>query len=143
MTLFFDTNIFVYTLDRTAPQKRERAVELLESAIADRTLITSYQVIQEFLHVATSKFRHSASPAEAQRFAEIALWPWCRIYPSPQLYATALELRANTKWTFYDSLIVAAALAANCDVLYSEDLQHGRRIHGLEIRNPFACPPFA
>ena len=57
--------------------------------------------------------------------------------PSAGLYTQALELKARWKFSFYDSLIVAAALEAGCKRLYSEDLQHGQRIQGLRIENPF------
>jgi predicted nucleic acid-binding protein len=59
------------------------------------------------------------------------------VFPSAELYDHALQLRAETGYSFYDSLIVAAALEAGCKTVYSEDLQHNRKLHGLEIKNPF------
>jgi predicted nucleic acid-binding protein len=53
------------------------------------------------------------------------------------LYAKAIDLQGRYKYGFYDSLIIAAALEANCNVLYSEDLQDGQVIDGLVIKNPF------
>jgi len=52
-------------------------------------------------------------------------------------HAAALALARDHGFAFYDALIVAAAVEAGCDVLYSEDMQHGRVIGGLTIRNPF------
>jgi len=66
------------------------------------------------------------------------LLPLWRIMPSQALYQSALDLHARYQFSFYDSLIIAAALAAGCTRLYSEDLQHGQRIEGLTIENPFA-----
>jgi predicted nucleic acid-binding protein len=65
------------------------------------------------------------------------LVPLWRIMPSQALYGRALELQARYKFSFFDSLIIAAALAGGCTRLYSEDLQHGQRIEHLVIENPF------
>jgi predicted nucleic acid-binding protein len=65
------------------------------------------------------------------------LLPLCEVFPDASLYSSALSIAEETGWTFYDSLIVGAALAADCSVLLTEDLQHGRTIRGMEIRNPF------
>jgi predicted nucleic acid-binding protein len=62
----------------------------------------------------------------------------CEVHPTPALYGRALAIREKAGWSFYDSLIVSAALAAGCSILYSEDLQSGRFFEDLEIRNPFA-----
>ncbi len=53
------------------------------------------------------------------------------------LYGEALRIRERYKLNWYDSLIVAAALEAKCDVLYTEDLQHGQRFGELVVINPF------
>ena len=57
--------------------------------------------------------------------------------PSAALYARSLGLQSKLGFSFYDSLIVAAALEAGCKRLLSEDLQHGQRIEGLRVENPF------
>ena len=49
----------------------------------------------------------------------------------------AVSLQGRYGYSFYDSLIIAAALEVGCTRLYSEDLQHDQRIHGLTIVNPF------
>jgi predicted nucleic acid-binding protein len=63
--------------------------------------------------------------------------PLCTVFPDRDLYSDALRVSAETGWTYYDSLIVSAAAAANCDVLVTEDLQNGRTIRGVTIQNPF------
>jgi predicted nucleic acid-binding protein len=136
--VFFDTNIFIYTLDQRSTDKRTKAIKLLHQAVADQTLVTSYQVIQEFFNVATSKFRKQLSAAEARQYAETILWPWCEVGPSPLLFHAALDIHEDTGWTYFDSLIVSGALQAGCETLFSEDLQDGRKFRGLAIRNPFA-----
>jgi predicted nucleic acid-binding protein len=136
--VFLDTNIFVYTLDRRVAAKQAMAQELLEQAIAERTLVTSYQVVQEFLNVATTKFKAAMTKREARRYTETVLWPWCEVMPSSSLYAAAISVQEATGWAFFDSVILASAIESGCEVLYSEDLQAGRVLRGLEIRNPFA-----
>ena len=63
--------------------------------------------------------------------------PLCEIHSSFMLYKDALLIKDRWKYSFYDSLIIAAALKANCTILYSEDLQHGQIIDDLKIVNPF------
>ena len=68
----------------------------------------------------------------------IPIWRINQIEPTPELYRSGLQVQARYGFSFYDSLIVAAALEAGCATLYSEDMQHGQQIQGLTIRNPFA-----
>ena len=57
--------------------------------------------------------------------------------PSTELLAAALAIRQESSFSFYDSLILAAAQAAQCQVLYSEDMQHLQRVGNLQVVNPF------
>jgi predicted nucleic acid-binding protein len=66
------------------------------------------------------------------------LAPLWRVVPSEELYERALEVMARYGYSFYDSLIIASALSAGCTRLLTEDLQHGQRIEGLTIHNPFS-----
>ena len=59
------------------------------------------------------------------------------VHSSQALYAEALHLQAKSGMSWYDSLIVSAAIQAQCDFLYTEDLQHGQRFGSLQISNPF------
>jgi predicted nucleic acid-binding protein len=70
-------------------------------------------------------------------YLDTVLSPLCEVYPNVELYRQVIGVREETDYTFYDSLIVAAALEAGCKTIYSEDLQHNRKLHGLEIKNPF------
>jgi predicted nucleic acid-binding protein len=60
-----------------------------------------------------------------------------RIPSSTELFLEALRLRTSNQLGWYDALIVAAAIQGGCEILYSEDLQHGRRFGDLMIQNPF------
>lgn len=134
---FLDTNIFVYSFDTGSRSKRDRARSLIAEALETRNAVISYQVVQEFLNVATRKFPHPLSPVEAQLYLARVLMPLCEVFPDESLYAGALSIAEETGYSFYDSLIVSAAAAAGCQVLLSEDFQHGQVVRGVELRNPF------
>ncbi len=129
MKAFFDTNILVYTA--TSDAKKQRAAECLH-----RGGVASVQVLNEFVHVARRKLRHDWP------LIELALGLFRASFEdivpvTLDTHTDALSLAREHGLSFYDALIVAAAIEAGCDTLYSEDLQHGRRIGGLAIVNPF------
>ena len=132
---FIDSNIFVYLLDESVPGKRRRAYTLIRQSLADKSGCISFQVVQETLNAVIRKF--GITHTQAQRLLEETLIPLWQIYPTPALYLRALDVQLRYGFSFYDSLIVAAALEAGCTRLYSEDMQHGQQIQGLTIHNPF------
>jgi predicted nucleic acid-binding protein len=134
---FIDTNILIYALEPQPSRKKARAKAIIESALNARDGIISFQIVQEFLSVALRKFRPPMSQAEARSYLERVLMPLCTVFPGAEMYYEALSIVEETRWSFYDSLMVSAALAAGCGVILTEDLQHGRRIRGAEILNPF------
>ena len=135
---FLDTNIFLYSLDRKSPAKARKAQALIRDALTTRNGVVSYQVVQEFLNAALRRFDDVMRPDEAQQYLSSVLRPLLAVHSSPALFAEALQITQRLKFSWYDSLIVAAALEAECEVLYSEDLQHGQKISGLTVRNPFS-----
>lgn len=138
---FLDTNILIYSFDRHTSRKTRRSQELLKDALETHQGIISTQVIQEFLNVATTKFSKPITSSDAHQFLATVLLPLCAVYPSAELYQLSLELQSETQYSFYDSLIIAAALQANCLILYSEDLHHSHNIRGMIVRNPFLPTP--
>ena len=132
---FLDTNIFVYLFDETDADKRARAEQLVQQALENETGCISYQVVQETMNVITRKL--NATPEKARQMLDYALIPLWRVNLTRTLYQRGLDLQTRYKFSFYDSLIVAAALDAGCKTLYSEDLQHGQHIEGIVITNPF------
>lgn len=134
---FLDTNILVYSLDSSHPAKQKIAQSILDRALSQHSAIVSFQVVQETLQVVTRKFRVALEQADLSALLSDLLVPLWKVHPSEALYAKALEVQANQRFGFYDSLVVAAALQAGCKRLLSEDLQHGQRIEGLRIENPF------
>ena len=134
---FLDTNIFVYTFDTAAPSKRAVAQQLVAQALQERRAAISYQVVQEFLNVATRKFARPMSAADAESYLDGVLLPLCEVFPRASLFSQALAIHHSAKIAFYDALIVSSALEAGCTVLLTEDLRHEQRIGALQVRNPF------
>jgi predicted nucleic acid-binding protein len=134
---FLDTNIFVYSFDRTAAAKNRRAAQLIREAVSTRKGIVSYQVVQEFFNLALRRFAEPMSVPEAEQYLGAVFRPLLAVQSSPALVSEALRLTDRHRLSWYDSLIVAAALEGGCGVLYSEDLQHGHRFGQLKVENPF------
>jgi predicted nucleic acid-binding protein len=134
---FLDTNIIVYALDGTDPAKSPKAKALVREALVEQAGVISYQVVQECLHLILRKFRRKVHDVDAHSYLARVLMPLCNVYPTGGLYAEAILIASQTGWTFYDSLIVSAAIEADCDRLLTEDLQDGRVIRGVKIQNPF------
>ena len=74
---------------------------------------------------------------EGQKYLSKVLFTLCHVFPTERLYIQALEIKNRWKFSFYDSLIISAALEVDCKVLYSEDLQHNQQIRDLTIINPY------
>lgn len=138
---FIDSNVFVYLVDPKDPAKRRTAEGLISASVERGSASISFQVVQETLNVMTRKLQTVLTIDDARRFLAEVLMPLWRIMPTRLLYERALDVQARYRYSYYDSLIIAAALTARCTRLYSEDLQHGQRIEGLTIVNPFAGDP--
>lgn len=129
MTPFFDTNVLVYAFLDVA--RRERAVDLIASGG-----VISAQVLNEFTNVARRK--RERDWADIERAVSVIRARFPEIMPlTADTHAAALGLARDHGLAFYDALIVASAIEAECDILYSEDMQHGRGIGGLIMVNPF------
>lgn len=130
MSAFFDSNVLIYAYSTDV--RRDRAL----AAIASGGVISA-QVLNEFTNVLRKKQKLDWSVIEAAVHSVRFRFP--EIMPlTSETHAAALGLAREHGFAFYDALIVAAAIEAGCDVLYSEDMQHGRRINDLTIRNPFS-----
>ncbi len=130
--VFFDTNVLIYAVAKDDPRSA-RAEELLDAGG-----MLSVQILNEFVSVARRKILMSWSEVTE------ALDAFQVLCPSPlpitiETHQTAVEIARKQGCNIYDALVVAAALAAGCTMLYSEDFQDGQTIDGrLTIRNPFA-----
>jgi predicted nucleic acid-binding protein len=135
--IFLDTNLFIYSITDDDPVKAQIASALIRRALTAHNGSVSYQVIQEFCNSALKRFAHPMSTAECGEYIENALLPMLRVHSSVELFHEALAVKNRYQLSWYDSLIVCAALQAECAILYSEDMQHGQRFGSLAIKNPF------
>ena len=125
---FFDTNILLYLL--SADTKADKAESLL--AVGG---VVSVQVLNEFASVAFRKLK--------MRWPEIreiltTIRAICVVIPlTVEIHETGLTIARRYRLSFYDSLVLAAAVQAECPTLYSEDMQDGQVVQGVTIRNPF------
>jgi predicted nucleic acid-binding protein len=128
---FFDTNILVYIVGQT--DKRTEAAEALLTGGG----IISVQVLNELANVSRKKLRMSWEEIDEALAAIRVLCP----SPVPLTIDThdaGRRIAAKYGYSMFDGLIAASALEAECDTLYSEDLQDGQVIEGrVTIRNPF------
>lgn len=134
---FLDTNIIVYSLDNRAPEKKARAIDLLDEALHTGNGMISWQVVQEFISLAMRKFRDQFEPDDLSIFLQRILAPLYMVHPDFSLYVSAIDLHRKTGYPYYDSLIIASAIRGDCSLLYSEDLRHNQRIGAVTIINPF------
>jgi predicted nucleic acid-binding protein len=134
---FLDTNILVYSFDPVEPRKASVAEDLVTRGVTSGLGIISYQVVQEFMSVSLRRFGAAMTVIELELYFFKILMPMMRIPSSTELFLEALRLHTTNRIAWYDSLIVAAAIRAGCEILYSEDMQDGRRFGDLVIENPF------
>lgn len=131
---FIDTNVFVYTDDRDSPEKQATAIDLFARARQERWGVVSTQVLQEYFVAVTRKL--GVSPHVARRKVEILSGLDVVRIDVADIIA-AIDLHRLHDIGFWDALIVRAAKEAGASMILTEDLQHGRRLDGLEVVNPF------
>lgn len=134
---FLDTNVFVYAFLEGESAKAARAVSLIETALATRQGFTCAQVAHEFLHLTMHKFQGKKGKAACLELASSALKPLLIAQDDGAVMDIAIELRDQHRYSFYDCLVVAAAIKAGARVLYTEDLHDGHQIGDLRVVNPF------
>jgi predicted nucleic acid-binding protein len=132
---FFDTNVLVYLFDADSPDKQSRARDALARSLQSGAVVISTQVLQEFFVTVTRQLTRPlpASEAEAalRRLMELSV-----VQVDPELILAAAVSSRRDRISFWDALILAAASAAGCQEVLSEDLQHGRSFGRLRVANP-------
>jgi len=134
---FVDTNIFAYTFDDKSKKKQKISKKIIAHSLATNEGIISYQVVQEFLNIATRKFAHPLKIQDSKIYLTNVLFPLCEIYPSENLFEMGLDIQSTTKYSFYDSMIIASSIKGKCKKIITEDLKDGQAIQGVTIVNPF------
>lgn len=131
---FLDSNVLVYTDAADVPDKQQRAIDLYADCRLRRRGVVSTQVLQEYFVTVTRKLGVDVSIArrKTELFGVMDL-----VTPDLDDVLAAVDLHRLHQLSFWDALIVRTAVVSGCSRLYSEDLQHGWRIEGLEVINPF------
>lgn len=131
---FFDTNVLVYADDKATLAKQRRAIELVAEHRRAGTGVLSSQVLQEYFVTVTRKLHVEAKIArrKVELLAEFDL-----VVPGLDDILAAIDLHRLHGFSFWDALVLRAAKESACTILYSEDLQPGRVIDGVQIVNPF------
>ena len=130
--IFLDTNILIYVYSDTEKNKQNIARKL----ISDHKSYVSTQVLQELTNILTKKF--NVSWIEVQNTLKESRQNNLLHINTLDTIIDACTIAKKYKFSFYDCLIIAAAIQCNCKMLYSEDMQHGQIIESqIKIVNPF------
>jgi len=129
---FVDSNIWIYSFADDDPVRKKKACELLDNT---HPKVVSWQVINE---ICTILLHKKGKDEIFIRFVIDHICESCEVVDfNVPLLEEASRLRARHSISFWDSLVVAAAIAAGCSTLFSEDMQHGKKYGRMAIRNIF------
>ncbi len=133
---FVDTNLLVYAYDSSAGKRWKTSSEVLSLLWTHRTGVLSTQVIQELFVGLTQKVKNPIVPAAAKEIvSDLLRWPL--VVNDGGDIVRALDLQIKYRFSFWDSLVLQAAIASKSEFLLSEDFQDGRVIESVTIINPF------
>jgi len=136
--VFVDTNVLLYAVDTGEAEKHRAASSWRAELWKSRRGRVSYQVLQEFYVQAVRK---DPKRVEAARAEVRDLFAWEPVAIDAVALEAAWSLQERFRLSFWDALIVAAAHAANCRYLLTEDLSHGQDLDGVRVVNPFRVGP--
>ncbi len=131
---FIDTNILIYTIDNHNPKKKKISRELVAKLFESHSGIISTQVLQEFYYTAVNKLKSDPKIVKSllKSFEDLEI-----VQINTTIIHNAIDCSVANNISFWDALIISAAESANCNKLFSEDLNSGQIINGVEIVNPF------
>lgn len=133
--VFLDANVLVHAQDAGAAKKQRVSREIIARLSASDDGVISTQVLQEFYVAVTRKL--GVPPLAAKGILKtFAVFETVQV--SPALIQEAVDCSILNQLSFWDALILAAAAAAGCGVVLSEDLKPGQEILGVKVQNPFA-----
>jgi predicted nucleic acid-binding protein len=138
--VFVDTNVLIYAIDKADMRKQQAAQDWRAELWRSRRGRISYQVLQEFYANLTQKWPGTRDQARAEVRDLLA---WRPILVDAGVVEQAWKIQDRYQVSFWDSLIVAAAKAASCGYLLTEDLKSGQKLSGVLVVNPFLHDPFS
>jgi len=136
---FIDTNVLLYAKDPTVQVKRARAQKWLEALAGSDEAVISPQVLNEFAHNVIRKLPRISTAALKQDIE--LMQAWCTAPLDPRITLQGLDVHRRFQLSFYDSVLIASALAQGCRYFLSEDLTHNQRILSMQIIDPFVTDP--
>lgn len=131
---FVDTSILLYQHGVNADEKSKIAANLVGELLLHGKLYLSTQVLQEFCYNALKKL---GQPSEGVKVVLSDYLNANIVVNDAQSTREAIDISSTHQLSFWDSLIIAAASEARCKYLITEDLNHGQKIHGIKVINPF------
>ena len=134
--VFFDSNILIYFADGADPQKQQIAENLIKNAVINDNGVISTQSLQEFFAATTRKLM--CSKEKAKEYVENFSDSFTVEQVSVPLILKAINISIKNQFSFWDSLILSAAIQSGCIICYSEDLTNGQIVEGVKVVNPFA-----
>ena len=134
--IFVDTNILIYAYDISAADKHVTAVRILSELWESGRGVLSTQVLQEFFVSVTRKIPNPINEQHAINIVRDFL-RWEIVVNDGDSILEAASLVSRYRFSFWDCLIIQAALKSGCNILLSEDLSDSQVIESLQIRNPF------
>ena len=133
---FIDTNILIYAHVSSDINKHEATLILMQNLLVDSVIFVSTQVLGEFY---TAMVKYKRSHIEISHFISEIVRESNVTDITLNIVESALHIKDKYRYSYWDTLIIAAALASNCTALYSEDMQHNQLIENqLTIINPYA-----
>jgi predicted nucleic acid-binding protein len=136
--VFLDTNILVYAYDVSSGSKHDVARNIVADLWNFRTGVLSIQVLQELFVTVTKKI---PKPLDVKTTRDIVrdFLLWEVVDNDGELMMAAMDVQMKYHYVFWDSLIIAAAIKSGASILMIEDLNNGRIIEGVLIKNPFVA----
>jgi len=138
--VFVDTNVLIYAIDQSDPIKQNAARLWRTELWKSRRGRVSFQVLHEFFVKVTKKWPDARDAARAEVRDLLA---WHPVVLDAVLLERAWKIQDRYQFSFWDSLIVAAASTVECRYLLTEDLQAGQDLDGVIVVNPFMKEPAA
>lgn len=137
--IFIDTNLFVYSIDKQELEKQEKARMILKKIIDSHHPVISTQVIEEFYVAATTKLKADQLIAKniIHNFRNMEV-----VNNDLELIEQAIDISVISQLSFWDSLIIAAAEKANCEYVFSENMNTGQTYRGVMVVDPFVREEF-
>ena len=132
--VFLDSNVLVYIAIDQDPAKKERALKFVSGLVASGEAVISLQVLRE---VANCMFRKSGSDVDFIKETISGFKSIPCVIDTPEMMERGMEIKARYGIQFYDALVVAAAEAAGCDTVFSENMADGAEYGSVRVENPF------